>query len=310
MFLGFAGEGFKQEEQALLKPGQQSEGRALHRPSRRAARHQRRAEADGHRARQRLRGRQADRRDRRRPLVLRQARGRADDRSGDPPRGRPRTSTSCSPAYDVGEADARPTPSPSTRWSTGSGSASASWRSARRCAAAGTGVRVRDGARCRPAPRHDHAAAADRCCCGRRPCARGDRRSGTVPRSALERQLEGEILCTCGCRRSLATAACPTARVTPTQTVKLRQYLAEGKDHDAVIAAFVEEFGGQDILAARRSTRASTASRGCFRISSAPPAPPRRVRGVPVVAPPRTRRLRRARPMPATIPTLRSEAGR
>ena len=34
------------------------------------------------------------------------------------------------------------------------------------------------------------------------------------------------------------------------QTAKLQQYLAEGKDHDAVLAAFVQDFGGQDVLTA------------------------------------------------------------
>ena len=39
IFLGFAGEGFKQEEQALLKPGAAARGRRFHRPARRAAGH-------------------------------------------------------------------------------------------------------------------------------------------------------------------------------------------------------------------------------------------------------------------------------
>jgi cytochrome c-type biogenesis protein CcmH/NrfF len=34
------------------------------------------------------------------------------------------------------------------------------------------------------------------------------------------------------------------------QTARLRQLLSEGKDHDAIIATFVREFGGQDILSA------------------------------------------------------------
>jgi cytochrome c-type biogenesis protein CcmH/NrfF len=34
------------------------------------------------------------------------------------------------------------------------------------------------------------------------------------------------------------------------QTAKLRQFLAEGKDHDAVLAAFVKDFGSQAVLAA------------------------------------------------------------
>jgi cytochrome c-type biogenesis protein CcmH/NrfF len=71
-----------------------------------------------------------------------------------------------------------------------------------------------------------------------------------VPRTALERQLEGEILCTCGCRRPLNNCGMPNCQGHASQTAKLRQFLSEGKDHDAVIAAFVTEFGGQDILAA------------------------------------------------------------
>jgi cytochrome c-type biogenesis protein CcmH/NrfF len=42
----------------------------------------------------------------------------------------------------------------------------------------------------------------------------------------------------------------PNCQGHASQTAKLRQFLAEGKDHDAVVAAFVQEFGGQDILAA------------------------------------------------------------
>ena len=50
MFLGFAGEGFKQEGEALLKPGQQFTVVALHDQARCAAGDERRAEADDHRA--------------------------------------------------------------------------------------------------------------------------------------------------------------------------------------------------------------------------------------------------------------------
>lgn len=34
------------------------------------------------------------------------------------------------------------------------------------------------------------------------------------------------------------------------QSEKLKQFLAEGKDHDAVLAAFVKDFGSQAVLAA------------------------------------------------------------
>src|SRR4051812_12761142 len=70
------------------------------------------------------------------------------------------------------------------------------------------------------------------------------------PRSALERQLEGEILCTCGCRRPLNNCGMPNCEGHASQTTKLRQYLREGKDHDAVVAAFIKEFGGEQILSA------------------------------------------------------------
>jgi cytochrome c-type biogenesis protein CcmF len=71
-----------------------------------------------------------------------------------------------------------------------------------------------------------------------------------IPRSALERQLEGEILCTCGCRRPLNNCGMPNCQGHASQTARLRALLNEGKDHDAVIASFVKEFGGQDILSA------------------------------------------------------------
>jgi cytochrome c-type biogenesis protein CcmF len=69
-------------------------------------------------------------------------------------------------------------------------------------------------------------------------------------RSALQRQLEGEILCTCGCRRTLNNCGMTNCHGLEAQMPKLEAYLAEGKDHDAVVAAFVNEFGSQEILAA------------------------------------------------------------
>jgi cytochrome c-type biogenesis protein CcmF len=71
-----------------------------------------------------------------------------------------------------------------------------------------------------------------------------------TPRSALERRLEGEILCTCGCRRPLNNCGMLNCDGHARQTVRLRQLLSEGKDHDAVIAAFVKEYGDESILAA------------------------------------------------------------
>jgi cytochrome c-type biogenesis protein CcmF len=80
--------------------------------------------------------------------------------------------------------------------------------------------------------------------------AQSPENAAVIQRSAVERQLETEILCTCGCRRSLANCGMPNCEGHAAQTAKLRQYLKEGKDHDAVVAAFIAEFGGQDILSA------------------------------------------------------------
>ena len=70
-------------------------------------------------------------------------------------------------------------------------------------------------------------------------------------RSELQRRLENAILCTCGgCNSSLSN--CPMMRChgEESQRAKLEAHLAAGKDYDAVIAAFVDEFGSQAILAA------------------------------------------------------------
>ena len=48
MFLGFAGEGLSNDEQLLLKPGEQATVGDYTHPPRRAARHRRRPEADDH----------------------------------------------------------------------------------------------------------------------------------------------------------------------------------------------------------------------------------------------------------------------
>ena len=80
--------------------------------------------------------------------------------------------------------------------------------------------------------------------------AQGGETISTVERSALERRLEGEILCTCGCRRPLNDCGMFNCQGRTTQTAKLRQFLGEGQDHDAVIASFVGDFGSEAVLAA------------------------------------------------------------
>ena len=73
-----------------------------------------------------------------------------------------------------------------------------------------------------------------------------------VPRSELRRQLEGDIMCNCGgCMAPMNN--CPMGagcHGLKEQSDKLDAYLAKGMTRDEVKAAFVADHGGQDILAA------------------------------------------------------------
>jgi cytochrome c-type biogenesis protein CcmF len=72
-----------------------------------------------------------------------------------------------------------------------------------------------------------------------------------TPKSDLQKQLEGDIMCTCGCRASLKDCQMgPTCHGLQSQTPKLEALLAKGMDRDQVRAAFVADFGSQDILMA------------------------------------------------------------
>jgi len=74
----------------------------------------------------------------------------------------------------------------------------------------------------------------------------------TIPavfRSPLERQVSGEIMCNCGgCRLSVESCGMMNCHGKAGQTKKIQQYIAEGQDHDAILATFVREHGGYDVL--------------------------------------------------------------
>jgi cytochrome c-type biogenesis protein CcmF len=75
----------------------------------------------------------------------------------------------------------------------------------------------------------------------------------TVPvdqKSALQRQVENEIICTCGCRLPVGSCGMLNCSGHKAQEEKLASYLAEGKDHDQIIDAFVKDFGSQAVLTA------------------------------------------------------------
>ncbi len=64
----------------------------------------------------------------------------------------------------------------------------------------------------------------------------------------LERRLDGKIMCTCGCRRGLDNCGMMNCQGHSVQTTKLRKLIAEGKSEDEILAIFVRDAGGQDIL--------------------------------------------------------------
>jgi cytochrome c-type biogenesis protein CcmF len=73
-----------------------------------------------------------------------------------------------------------------------------------------------------------------------------------VPRSELRRQLEGDIMCKCGgCQAPMNNCPMgPGCHGLKEQSDKLDAYLAKGMTREEIKAAFVADHGGQDILAA------------------------------------------------------------
>jgi cytochrome c-type biogenesis protein CcmF len=74
----------------------------------------------------------------------------------------------------------------------------------------------------------------------------------TIPavfRSPLERQVAEEIMCNCGgCRLSVANCGMMNCHGKEAQLKKIQQYASEGQGHDAILATFVREHGGYDVL--------------------------------------------------------------
>ena len=77
------------------------------------------------------------------------------------------------------------------------------------------------------------------------------RRRRTRSRAVLRKQLEGEILCTCSCRRPMNDCPMePNCHGLDAQRAKLDKYVGrQGMDRDQVLAAFAADYGTQAILA-------------------------------------------------------------
>jgi cytochrome c-type biogenesis protein CcmF len=68
-------------------------------------------------------------------------------------------------------------------------------------------------------------------------------------RAELRRALQGELMCTCGCRRPLNDCPMePNCHGLDQQRAKLDTFLDAGMDRDQVLAAFVADHGSQEIL--------------------------------------------------------------
>jgi cytochrome c-type biogenesis protein CcmF len=70
-------------------------------------------------------------------------------------------------------------------------------------------------------------------------------------RPELQRQLEGEIMCTCGCNQLMGSCQMrPNCGHYDQQAARLKAFLAEGKGYDEVRESFAAEFGSQAVLGA------------------------------------------------------------
>ena len=74
----------------------------------------------------------------------------------------------------------------------------------------------------------------------------------TIPRDQLRRQLEAELMCKCGgCKAPMNNCPMgPSCHGLKEQREKLEKYIDAGMDRDQIRAAFVKDHGGQDVLAA------------------------------------------------------------
>ncbi|HTU99025.1 MAG TPA: cytochrome c-type biogenesis CcmF C-terminal domain-containing protein, partial [Luteitalea sp.] len=69
-----------------------------------------------------------------------------------------------------------------------------------------------------------------------------------VQRTPLERELENEIKCTCGCGLPAGSCGMFNCGHKAEKLGRLKELVSEGKDRETILATFVKEHGGADIL--------------------------------------------------------------
>jgi cytochrome c-type biogenesis protein CcmF len=88
--------------------------------------------------------------------------------------------------------------------------------------------------------------------------ARAQAPQSTMPeqqRTELRKQLLGDIMCTCGCRASMKDCPMgPTCHGLQEQNPKLDKFLDQGMNREQVLAAFVADYGSQAVLMAPLDT--------------------------------------------------------
>ena len=80
--------------------------------------------------------------------------------------------------------------------------------------------------------------------------AQSDADATPAPKTVLRKQLERDLMCTCGaCRAPMNDCQMrPACHGYREQCAKIDAYLAQGMNREQVLAAFVKEFGGEDVL--------------------------------------------------------------
>jgi len=64
----------------------------------------------------------------------------------------------------------------------------------------------------------------------------------------LEERVRSEVMCTCGCRRSLTFCGMANCHGEADQMARLREYISQGQSHDQILASFVSDMGGEILM--------------------------------------------------------------